>query len=293
MRIGWIGLGKMGEPMAMNILRAGHDLTVWNRSPEKCKNLRAAGAQVARDMKSLAANVDILFVMLSDDAALQEVVLGANGVLAYLPAGSVLVEMSTVSVAVSAAISEVAKAKKIQYLSAPVSGSVALAAAGELTILASGNHDTYQSLQPVLLAISAAQFYVGEADHARVLKLAINMMVGFSAAMMGEALSLGLKNGLDRTTMLEVMGASVIASPLIGYKLEALKACDYSPMFDVSQMAKDFDLALEAGRDSDTPMPLAALVREGWSALIASGDGKEDFFKYVEMAARSAGLHNE
>lgn len=289
-KTGWIGLGKMGAPMALNIQRSGCELTVWNRSAGRSDDLRAAGAQIAGDIQELATAVDTLFVMVSDDVALGHVLLGPEGALAHMHAGCTLVEMSTVSVAFSSKIAAAAKARGVRYLRAPVSGSVTLATAATLTILASGPRGVYDALLPVLETMSAQQFYVGEGEHARVLKLAINMMVGLSAAMMGEALALGSKGGLDRTTMLEVIGASVVASPLIEYKLEALKARDYSPKFEVAQMAKDFDLILEAARNTNTPMPLAALVREEWSALSAAGDGAEDFFKYIELAAQKAGV---
>lgn len=289
-RVGWIGLGKMGAPMARNIQCAGYDLHVWNRSAGKYDKLIEAGASVAEDAQSLAAAVDVLFVMVSDDAALARVVLGDDGVLTHMQKGATLVEMSTVSAVVSAEVAAAAEKCGVRYLRAPVSGSVALASAGTLTILASGPRETFDNLLPLLKTLSAQQYYVGEGERARTLKLTLNMMVGFSAAMMGEAMALGLKNGLDRTTMLEVIGASVVASPLINYKLDLLKARDYSPAFEVSQMAKDFDLILEAAARSETPMPLAALVREGWGALIEAGDGAEDFFKYVELASGAAGI---
>lgn len=289
-RLGWIGLGKIGAPMAQTLLNKGHDLTVWNRNASRSAPLREAGARVATDVAELARASDVVFVSVADDAALRAVALGEGGALAHMPAGGVLIETSTVSPGVSAEVAQSADARGIAYLRAPVSGSVALAAAGGLTVLASGPRRTFDAVQPFLGAFSARQVYAGDGDQARVMKLAINVMVGLTAAMMGEAMALCLKNGMDRKTVLDVMGASAIASPLVQYKIEALRARDYSPKFEVTQMAKDFDLALQAGHASDTPMPLAAHVREGWSALRASGDGGEDFFKYVELVLRSAGV---
>ncbi len=288
-RIGWIGLGKMGAPMAINLCRAGANVTVFNRSPDKCKPVLNAGAALAPKASVLAAQSDTLFTMLSDDCALSQVLLGDNGALKEMRTGTILVDMSTVSPSVSQDIADAAEGYGVRYLRAPVSGSVALAQAGTLAVMASGPKGAFDDCLDVLKAMSARQFYVGSHEQARVLKLSINMMVGFTAAMMGEALALGLKNGLDRATMLDVIGASAIASPLVGYKLDALKARDYSPAFEVTQMAKDFDLILEAGRQSAVPMPLAAQVREGWSELIADGDGEMDFFKYVELATQRAG----
>lgn len=289
-RIGWIGLGKMGQPMAMNLQKAGFDLTVWNRSAPKSDALRAAGAQVGADVAQVAELADVLFISVAGDDALRHVVLGADGALDHMRKGSVLIETSTVSIAVSGDVASAADARGLHYLRAPVSGSVALATAGTLTILVSGSSQALETVRPILEAVSAKQIHVGDAEQARVLKLAINMMLGATAVMMGEATALCLKNGMDRSTMLDAIGASVVASPLIGYKIDALKARDYSPNFSASQMAKDYDLVFQASMGSHTPMPMAAIVREYWNALIAAGDGDEDFFKIAELAARSAGI---
>ncbi|WP_256415904.1 NAD(P)-dependent oxidoreductase [Ruegeria sp. HKCCD8929] len=289
-RIGWIGLGKMGVPMALNLCGAGADVTVFNRSREKSRPLCDAGANLAPNASVLAAQSDVLFTMLSDDAALRQVLLGDTGALKEMRKGAILVDMSTVSPTVSSEVAEIANTFGLRYLRSPVSGSVALAESGALTVMASGPIGAFEEVRSILGALSARQFHVGDQEQARVLKLSINMMVGFTAAMIGEALALGLKNGLDRTTMLDVIGASAVASPLVGYKLDALKAQDYTPAFEVTQMAKDFDLILEAGRKSAVPMPMAAQMREGWSELIADGDAEQDFFKYVELATRRAGM---
>lgn len=289
-RIGWIGLGKMGEPMALNLARAGRDLTVWNRSAARAETLRTAGARVAASPAALAGAADVVFVSVADDAALREVTLGEAGAVAQMRAGAVLVETSTVSVAVSAELARAAEARGVAYLRAPVSGSVVLAAAGKLTMLVSGPAATHAALRPLLDLMTARQLHVGDGENARILKLAINMMVGVTAVMTGEALALCLKHGLDRHTALDAIGASVPASPLLGYKLDALKARDYAPRFSARQIAKDYDLIFAASLASHTPMPLAALVREHWTQQIAGGEGDEDFFKIVEYAARAAGL---
>jgi 3-hydroxyisobutyrate dehydrogenase-like beta-hydroxyacid dehydrogenase len=291
--IGWIGLGKMGQPMAANLLAAGYDLSVYNRSAEKCAPLEADGAAVASDITSLAGRSEAVFSVLSDDAALRQTLLGDRGAIAHMQPGAVLIDMSTVSAAVSAEIASVAAARKVGYLRAPVSGSVAFAAAAKLTVLASGPEDVFHRCLPLLEKLSARQVHVGAADEARIMKLVVNMMVGMSAAMMGEAMALGLKNGLDRATLLEVIGASAVASPLIGYKLDALRARDYTPAFEARMMAKDFDLILEAARASATPLPISAQVREGFSAMSACGDGDADFFKYVELAAHLSGMDTD
>ena len=288
--IGWIGLGKMGAPMAGHLRAAGHDLCVYNRTAAKAEKLMAAGATLAPTPAAAATGAGTVFSMLADDAALGAALLGPDGAIAAMNKGAVLVEMSTVSPAISAELDRACAARGLGYLRAPVSGSVAFAETAKLTVLASGPTAVYTAVLPLLQTLSARQVHVGEGCEARVMKLALNMMVGMTAAMMGEALALGLANGLSRERMLEVIGASAVASPLITYKLAMLRARDYAPAFQARMMAKDFDLALATAHGSHTPLPMAALVREGWSALIAAGDGDADFFKYVELTAGLAGL---
>jgi 3-hydroxyisobutyrate dehydrogenase-like beta-hydroxyacid dehydrogenase len=289
-RIGWIGLGKMGEPMARHLRRAGHDLSVHNRTAAKADRLVAEGASLAATAAEAARGAQVVFSMLADDAALRVALLGPEGVIAAMDKGTVLVEMSTVSPAISSELDAACQARGLGYLRAPVSGSVAFAEAGKLTVLASGPAAVYAVVLPLLQTFSAKQLHLGIGCEARVMKLSLNMMVGMTAAMMGEALALGQKNGLTREVMLEVIGASAVASPLVSYKLAMLRSQDYTAAFEARMMAKDFDLALATAHGSAVPMPLAAQVREGWSAMIARGDGDADFFKYVELAAKQAGL---
>ncbi len=289
-KIGWIGLGKMGGPMARHLRGAGHALSVHNRTASKADRLVAAGATLAANAADAARGAETVFAMLADDAALRAALLGPGGVIAAMEPGAVLVEMSTVSPAISSELDAACQAKGVGYLRAPVSGSVGFAEAGKLTVLASGPSAAYAAVLPLLQTFSAKQVHLGEGCEARVMKLALNMMVGMTAAMMGEALALGQKNGLARDTMLEVIGASAVASPLVGYKTAMLNSRNYAAAFEARMMAKDFDLALSTAHESAVPMPLTAQVREGWSAMIAKGDGEADFFKYVELAAGMAGL---
>jgi 3-hydroxyisobutyrate dehydrogenase-like beta-hydroxyacid dehydrogenase len=289
-RIGWIGLGKMGEPMARHLRAAGHDLTVWNRTAAKADWLTAAGAVLATSPAEVAKGAGVVFAMLADDAALRAALLGAGGAVAAMDPGAVLVEMSTVSPGVSEELVMACAERSVGYLCAPVSGSVAFAEGAKLTVLASGPAETYAAVLPLLQTLSARQVHVGLGCEARVMKLALNMMVGLTAAMVGEALALGQKNGLSRDVMLEVIGASAVASPLVSYKVAMLRTRDYAPAFEARMMAKDFDLALGLAHGSGVPMPMTAQVREGFSAMIAGGDGDADFFKYVELTARLAGL---
>ena len=277
-KIGWIGLGKMGVPMAHNLMRAGFALTVHSRSPGPEAPLRDAGAARAANPAALARKVDIIVSMTSDDAA---------------KAGTLFIEMSTVSPAISARVAARAGEAGIAYLRAPVSGGVSLAVARTLTILASGARADYDAALPLFDAMAKKSFYVGEAEEARYIKLALNMMVGITGAMMSEALVFAERGGAARDTILDVMGESAIASPVVGYKLETLRRRDFTAAFSARQMAKDFDLALEAGRASDTPLPLSAFVRQMWTSMIASGYGEEDFIAYVKCMEALSGTPPE
>ncbi len=177
----------------------------------------------------------------------------------------------------------------LSYLRAPVSGGVALAVAGTVTVLASGARADFDRALPLFDAMAKKSFHVGEAEEARYIKLALNMMVGMTSAMMGEALVFAERGGAARDTVLDVMGESAIASPLVGYKIEPMRQRDFTATFSAKQMAKDYDLLLAAGRGTNTPLPLAAFVRQMWSSIIANGYGEEDFLAYVKTMEALSG----
>jgi 3-hydroxyisobutyrate dehydrogenase-like beta-hydroxyacid dehydrogenase len=289
-RIGWIGLGRMGEPMAANLLQAGWPLRVYNRSPGKEGALVARGAIATASVAALARESDIVISMIQDDAALAQIALGSEGVLQAMRPGSVYIDMSTVSPRASAEVARQAQAASIGYLRAPVSGSTANATAGVLTIFASGPADVYERCLPLFQKMGRTQFYVGAEEQARFLKLAINIMAGVTAAILGEALVLGEKGGLEWSQMIDIINSSAVASPLIGYKAQALKRRDFTPMFTATQMAKDFDFALDVGKQTSTPLLVTAQVRQLWSAMEGSGRGEIDLFGLVELLEDLSGL---
>jgi 3-hydroxyisobutyrate dehydrogenase-like beta-hydroxyacid dehydrogenase len=287
-KIGWIGLGKMGIPMSQNLLKAGYPLTVYNRTKEKTKEVE--GAKVADSPKALAADADVVISMISDDPVLEAVSSGADGAFAGAKSGAIFIDMSTVSPAASARVAAAADNKGIKYLRAPVSGSTALAQAGTLTIFASGPKDAYEQCVDIFGAMGQKSFHVGNAEEARYLKLVLNMMVGLTSAMAAEALTFGEAGGMDWSTMIEIVNNSVVASPLVGYKAQMLKDRNYAPAFTAAQMAKDFDIALETGRDTNVPMPLTSMARQFLGTMKATGKGDLDFFGYVTLLEEMAGL---
>lgn len=289
-RIGWIGLGRMGAPMAANLLKAGWPLTVYNRSREKTRELVAMGALEAASVASLARESDIVISMIQDDPALRGIALGSDGVLQSMRPGAIYIDMSTVSPGASAAIAKEAEARSIAYIRAPVSGSTANALAAILTIFASGPRDAYDRCLPLFEHMGRSLFYVGAEEQARFLKLAINIMVGTTAAVIGEALVLGEKGGLDWRQMIDIINSSAVASPLVGYKAEALKRRDYTPTFTAVQIAKDFDFALDVAKEQGFPLLVTAQVRQLWSAMAGSGRAEYDLFGFVDLLESLSGL---
>ena len=261
-----------------------------NRSSGPEAALRDAGAEVAESPAAVAANADTIVSMISDDAALSDVTDGENGIFAAAAPGTLFIDMSTVSPDASAQVAARALECGIGYLRAPVSGGVALAKAGTITVLASGARADFEAAEPLFAAMAKKSFYVGAGEEARYIKLALNMMVGMTVAMMSEAVVFAERGGVARDTILDVMGESAVASPLVGYKLEPLRQRDFSPTFSARQKAKDFDLLLGAARQTETPLPLAAFVRQMWSSMIASGSGDEDFLAYVKTMETLSGM---
>ena len=289
-KIAWIGLGKMGVPMSQNLIKKGYSLTVYNRTKDKGKALADAGAKVADSPKAAAAGADVIISMISDDSALGQISYGPNGAFEGAKSGSIFIDMSTVSPVASARVAEAAKAKGIKYLRSPVSGSTVLAAAGTLTIFASGPKDAYDQCVDILSSMGQKVFHVGTGEEARYLKLVMNMMVGLTSAMAAEALTFGEAGGMNWEQMVDIVNASVAASPLFGYKAQMLKSRNFGPAFTVGQMAKDFDLMLDTGRTRNVPMPITSLVRQFWGAMIAKGNGELDFFSLVTLLEDMAGM---
>ena len=288
--IGWIGLGKMGNPMSKNLIKAGYDLTVYDILPDAGKALAEQGASVVGSAKEVASTGDVVVSTIPDDKALEEVALGPAGVFAGAKTDTVYIDMSTTSPAVSALVAKAAEKKGIIYLRAPVSGSTEFAESGNLTILCSGPNPGYKQCKDIFDILGQKHFHVGEGEEARYLKLLINMMVGITSAMTAEALVFGKKGGLEWDQMVDMINSSVVGSPLIGFKAQLLKDKRFPPAFTVAQMAKDFDLALDTGKTMDIPMPLTALTRQLYGSMKATGKGNLDYFGLAALMEEMAGI---
>jgi 3-hydroxyisobutyrate dehydrogenase/glyoxylate/succinic semialdehyde reductase len=288
-RIGWIGLGNMGAPMSKNLLNAGHELTVWNRTKSKADEVVGVGAKWADSPKAAASATDIIFTMVSDGPTLKTVVLGDGGIVSGLSAGKIVVDMSTVSPAESAVVNAAVEAAGCKLLRAPVTGSTVLAASASLGILASGDKAAYDQVLPLFEKMGKNQFYLGSEEEARVMKLSLNMMIGVSMQMMAEAVVLAEKAGLDVKQVCDVMAGSAVGSPLVGYKAAVIAGGEYKPAFSVKLMMKDFDLAFDAAKQYGVPLLVTAATKQTLQAAAATGRGDKDFSVLTQLLEEQAG----
>lgn len=290
MRIGWIGVGNMGLPMAGNLLAAGREVAAFDVDESNLARLAARGAEAAPSIAGACDGAGLVFSSIPDDDALREVAFAEDGVLASAAAGAAWVEMSTVSPRVSAEVAAAARGRGVGYLRSPVSGSVRLAETARLTVLASGPEDVFDACRPLLERIGATVFRVGDGEEARYLKLALNNMVHATAVAFAESLALCRKGGLDWPRTLDVFAASAVASPLVQYKTEPLRARDFSPTSFVSTALKDQELFLEAARSAGVALDVAPALAGVFREMLDSEDAGRDFIATVLRTERRSGL---
>jgi len=288
--VAWIGLGKMGLPMSALVARAGYAVTAFDRSETQLVAARGQGISIARSATEAVSGRPVAITSLPDDAALRAVLLGPQGLVQAMAPKSILIETSTVSAEVSAEVAAAAGARDIAYLRAPVSGNASIVHTGALTCFVSGPREAFDTIKPLLATFTGAQTYLGASEEARYAKLAVNLMIAASAAMMAESLALARKGGIAWQDVLKVLDDSAVASPMVKYKTAPLRNRDFESTFSCRQMAKDLDLILAAGHAVGVPMQLAAQVRETYGALIAHGDGETDFISTVRHVERLSAL---
>ena len=290
-RIGFVGLGRMGQPMVRNLLRAGFAVTVFDTLEDRITALVEQGAQPAGSPADAATESDLIISMILDDAVLETVALASDGVLRGARTGAVFADMSTVSPAISARVALAAEPLGVAFLRAKVSGSIKPATDGTLTIFASGPRAAYERCQDVFAALGRQAYYVGAGDEAIYLKLVHSLMVGLTAGLVGEALTFGERGGVDWAQMIDVLNHSALSSPLFNYKAPLLEARDYAtPQSTVDVASKDIDIALATARAMNIPLPLTAVTRELFRSMQARGDGGRDFIGIVEVFEALAGL---
>jgi len=287
--IGWIGLGRMGEAMAARLVKAGHRLSVWNRTASKADPLAKIGAEVVTD-KTAMAHCATVFTMVSTTDDLKDVLFGSDGVLAADARPKRVVDMSSISDTGSAEIRKALTAAGVGYLSAPVSGNAKVAKAGKLLVVASGPKADYHAVQPLLAALGRAAMYVGEGELARIWKIAHNTMFGVIIQSLCEITLLAEKAGIPRHIFLESINQSVLGSMYTKYKTPALVNLDFTTTFTPKLLLKDMELGLAAGRDRGVVMPTASVTRDSILSLSHQYPGDIDFSVLLLELARAAGM---
>src|SRR5215204_601561 len=265
MKLGFIGLGTMGAPMARNLLEAGHELAVWNRSPERVDPLAEAGARRADSPADAASGTRATILMVTNAEAAQEVLFGDEGVVHGLPAGAVIVNMGTIGVGATTKTARTLGDLGFRILDAPVSGSTPVAAAGELEIMVGGDEQTFKEFEPVLAAMGGKIVHLGEVGSGARMKLINNLILGATMAALSEGLALGEAAGIPIDKQLEVLAGSA-ASGVAQRKSGNLISRSYEPQFKLSHELKDLYYALELGRDLEEPLPITAVVSQLYNA---------------------------
>lgn len=257
-KIGWIGLGLMGTPMSQQLLKAGYPLTVYNRSKDKEAGLKEQGANTALSPKELLDQSDVIVIMVTDDMAIRDVFDGEAGLLAGKGDGKVIINMSTVSPAISKEMAQQCKAHGLSYLDAPVSGSIKQAETAQLVIMVGGEKSVFEKVKPVLETIGKLALNVGDTGAGNAAKLAINTLLSFYTQGLAEALILAKNNGIEPQVLLELLGNAAIANPYTKLKGEAVVNNNFKAAFSLKNIVKDLKLSRDIGLT--TPLGKTALA---------------------------------
>ena len=289
-KLGWIGLGNMGKPMATNLIHAGYDVTVYNRTPEKMEPLVALGAKAAGSPRELAEQVDVVITMVSDGPTLESVLFGANGVAEGVRSGQTVIDMSTVAPETSRMAAEQLDELGVSFLDAPVSGSVKPATEGTLVILVGGKRDAYREHLPIFDVLGKQSFYFGENGQGANAKLVINLLLGVTLQAFSEALVLGAKMGLNRDTLLDMISASASVSPIMSMKMPSIKVDSYEAAFALKHMNKDFGLALDVAKQAQAALPSTSAAHQTFLGAMANGLGDQDIMAVLVQLEKMSGL---
>jgi 3-hydroxyisobutyrate dehydrogenase-like beta-hydroxyacid dehydrogenase len=277
-KVGLIGLGLMGQPIGMNLLKAGHTLTVWNRTTSRADELVALGAKLATSPKEVAAASDVVLTIVSDPPALESVLWGAegrdSGALAGLKPGSTYIDSSTVSPALARKIAAACGERSVRFLDAPVTGGDWGAKKGELIFMVGGDAGTLKSVEPILGVLGKRWFHLGPNGAGQTIKLAMNMILALQVDALAEALALVTRAGLKGEDLVEVMQSSMARSGVLDVKAPNLLKGEYKPSFPLRLMHKDLGLALELANQIGVALPATAAARETYNYV--KGAAKED-----------------
>ena len=295
MQIGFIGIGVMGRPMTLNLLKAGHDVTIYARHPQKpeVQEVLKAGARLAPSSRAVAIASEIVITMVPNSAQVEEAVAGSNGILDGARKGLIIIDMSTISPTMSRKMAEAAEAKGAHFLDAPVSGGSQGAEQGTLTIMVGGQHAIFERVLPVLEAMGKKEniVYVGPSGSGEIIKIVNNMLVGTIAAATAEAFVLGVKAGVDVDAMAKIIGMSTGASWQLSnqFPLRAFNG-SFNPGFMTDLLHKDLGLALDLAAENQTLVAMTSLARQLYEMARAGGYGHDDYTVLLKVLEQIAGV---
>ena len=288
-KVGFIGLGIMGKPMAKNLLEADYDLVVYNRTREKAEELASDGATVADSPKEVAQQSDIIITMLPDSPQVEEVLTGANGLLEGVSEGALIVDMSTISPVVTEELSEKAREKGASMLDAPVSGGDVGAIDGTLSIMVGGSEEDFERARPLFEVMGKTVTHVGPSGTGQVVKAANQIVVALTIEAVSEALVLGSKGGVAPEKILDVLGGGLAGNKVMELKREKMLSHTFDPGFKIELHHKDLGIALAAGREYGVTLPVTAIVDQMLETLKMRGKGDRDHSAILTLIEESSG----
>ena len=286
--IGWIGLGNMGRPMCRNLVDAGYPAVINDVSKDRVQELLDLGAEFVQTPREVAERADYIFTMLPNGSIVRAVAAGENGLTEGLLAGKIVIDMSTISAADSAAVNEALNG--CRFLRCPVTGSTGPAAQGKLGLLVSGDREAFAQAEPLLDKLGNKKYWIGEGEEARVMKIALNTMVGNTAQLLAEAVALAEKAGISVEKCMEVIAGSAVGNLIVQSKVDLINTGIYDPSFNVRMMMKDFDLALDSAKQYHTSLPVTSMVRQFYEEAAACGSEKEDYAVLVRRLEKNIGI---
>ncbi len=288
--VGFIGLGIMGEPMAMNLVRAGYRVSAFSRRRERAAALERAGARVASSPADAARDADYVMTIVSDSAASEEVIMGKDGVLQTIRPGAIVIDSATISPVVSRRLACATAGKKASFLDAPVTGSKHGAEKGELTFMIGGDRETFERALPLLKVLGKKHIYCGAHGAGLSAKLAQNAIQSTMVEIFCEGFVLAAKSGVKPEVMFEIIQNSLARAALTDFKAPFIFRGDFTPYFPLKWMHKDVTLAMEAAYSQGVPMPVTAAVKEVYAAARAQGKGDLDYAAVVTFLEELAGV---
>ena len=289
MRVGFVGLGIMGRPMALNLLKSGHEVTVWARRPESMAPLLEAGAQGAANPATVAAQVDVIFSMVADAPDVREVMLGAQGVVQGAHPGLIAVDMSTIPPAAARSIAADLAEQGITFLDAPVSGGEVGAIAGTLSIMVGGDPVAFDKVQPLFACMGKSVVYIGESGTGQVAKAANQILTGIGVLAVAEAIAFAKKNGADPSRVREALMGGFAGSKILENHGQRMLDRNFKPGFKSWMHEKDMNIVMQTAHDLGLYLPASAATAQMFKAMVGTGMGEEDSIAILKLLEQLSG----